>query len=85
MVAIAIDSKGLKRFVRSEGHKVKHKVIVKRRWRKAYLAVDNNHIIQNAVLTHKDLIDNQSLMIFTLKSQSLSSILPLIKMRYFKR
>jgi hypothetical protein len=59
IVAIAIDSTGLKRFGRDEWHQEKHKVNAKRSWRKAHLAVKGNHIIESAVLTHKDVMDDQ--------------------------
>lgn len=59
IVAIAIDSTGLKRFGRDEWHQEKHKVSAKRSWRKAHLAVKGNHIIESAVLTHKDVMDDQ--------------------------
>ncbi|MGR5230597.1 IS5 family transposase [Photobacterium damselae] len=59
IVAIAIDSTGLKQFGKDEWHKEKHKVNGKRSWRKAHLAVRVNHIIDSAVLTHKDTMDDQ--------------------------
>ena len=59
IVAIAIDSTGLKRFGRDEWHQEKHKVNAKRSWRKAHLAVASNHLIQSAVLTHKNVMDDQ--------------------------
>ena len=58
-VAIAIDSTGLKRFGKDEWHQEKHKVSGKRSWRKAHLAVDTGHVIQSALLTHKDAMDDQ--------------------------
>jgi len=59
IVAIAIDSTGLKRFGRDEWHQEKHKVNAKRSWRKAHFGVNGNHIIESAVLTHKDEMDDQ--------------------------
>lgn len=59
IVAIAIDSTGLKRFGKDEWHQEKHKVNAKRSWRKAHLGVNGNHLIQGAVLTHKDVMDDQ--------------------------
>ena len=59
VVAIAIDSTGLKRFGKDEWHQEKHKVNAKRSWRKAHFAVDSNHLIQSAVLTNKNTMDDQ--------------------------
>ena len=59
IVAIAIDSTGLKRFGKDEWHQEKHKINAKRSWRKAHFAVKLNHIIESAVLTHKDVMDDQ--------------------------
>jgi len=48
-----IDSTGLKIFGKDEWHQAKHSVKAKRSWRKAHLAIDQNHqIIAN------DLTDN---------------------------
>lgn len=59
IVAIAIDSTGLKRFGKDEWHQEKHKINAKRSWRKAHMAVDNNHFIQSALLTDKNTMDDQ--------------------------
>ena len=59
IVAIAIDSTGLKRFGKDEWHQEKHKVNAKRSWRKAHFAVDSHHLIQSAVLTDKNTMDDQ--------------------------
>jgi len=48
VVAIAIDSTGLKRFGRDEWHQEKHNVSAKRSWRKLHIAVDDQHIIHSA-------------------------------------
>lgn len=53
IVAIAIDSKGLKRFGRDELHQERHKVSAKRSWRKLHIAVDEEHFIQGADLTSR--------------------------------
>lgn len=57
IVAIAIDSTGLKRFGRDEWHQDKHKISAKRSWRKLHIAVDNKHIIHGAELTDKFVSD----------------------------
>lgn len=53
IVAIAIDSTGLKRFGRDEWHQEKHKISAKRSWRKLHIIVDNNNTIQACELTDK--------------------------------
>jgi hypothetical protein len=53
IVAIAIDSTGLKRFGRDEWHQEKHKISANRSWRKLHIAVDINHNIQACQLTDK--------------------------------
>lgn len=59
IVAIAIDSTGLKRFGRDEWHQEKHNVAAKRCWRKLHIAVDNQHIIHASVLTDRLTSDDQ--------------------------
>ena len=59
IVVIAIDSTGLKPFERGEWHQDKHKVDGKRTWMKAHFAVGINHIIEAAVMTGKDEMDDQ--------------------------
>ena len=59
IVAIAIDSTGLKRFGRDEWHQEKHKVDGKRSWMKAHFAVRTDHVIDAAVMTGKDVMDDQ--------------------------
>ncbi|WP_286293887.1 IS5 family transposase [Vibrio apostichopi] len=59
LAAIAIDSTGLKEFGKGEWHQEKHKVNVKRSWKKAHFAVDDEHIIHGAILTKKDTMDFQ--------------------------
>ena len=49
----------MKRFGKDEWHQEKHKVNAKRSWRKAHLAVASNRLIQSAVLTHKNVMDDQ--------------------------
>ncbi|MCD8500101.1 MAG: IS5 family transposase [Gammaproteobacteria bacterium] len=44
VVALAIDSTGLKRFGRDEWHQEKHKVAAKRSWCKLHIAVDVNQV-----------------------------------------
>ena len=53
VVAIAIDSTGLKRFWRGEWHQEKYKLSGKRSWRKLHVAVDNQHIIHGSELTDR--------------------------------
>ena len=53
IAAIAIDSTGLKRFGRDEWHVEKHRVNARRSWRKAHFGIDENHIIQAAILTDR--------------------------------
>lgn len=60
IVAIAIDSTGLKLFGKDEWHQEKHQVHAKRSWRKAHFAVKLNHIIESAVLTYKNVMDDQA-------------------------
>ncbi|MGF1743428.1 IS5 family transposase [Vibrio minamisatsumaniensis] len=59
LAAIAIDSTGLKEFGKGEWHQEKHKVNVKRSWKKAHFAVGDEHIIHGAILTKKDTMDFQ--------------------------
>jgi hypothetical protein len=59
VVAIAIDSTGLKRFGRDEWHQEKHKISAKRSWRKLHVAVDNKHIIHASALTDRFVVDEQ--------------------------
>lgn len=59
LAAIAIDSTGLKEFGKGEWHQQKHKVKVKRSWKKAHFAVSDDHIIHGAILTEKDTMDFQ--------------------------
>lgn len=59
IVAIAIDSTGLKRFGRDEWHVEKHKVSGKRSWRKLHIAVDEEHFIQGADLTSRLVADEK--------------------------
>lgn len=61
IVAIAIDSTGLKQYGRDEWHQEKHKVDGKRSWKKAHLAVRFDHIIESAVMTGKEVMDDQVL------------------------
>ena len=53
IAAIAIDSTGLKRFGRDEWHVEKHRVKARCSWRKAHFGIDENHIIQAAILTDR--------------------------------
>ncbi len=59
IVAIAIDSTGLKRFGRDEWHVEKHKISPRRSWRKAHFGIDENHIIQAALLTDRFVNDGE--------------------------
>jgi hypothetical protein len=59
LVAIAIDSSGLKRFGRDEWHQEKHKVSAKRSWRKLHIAVDGGHYIVGSSLTDRFVNDSQ--------------------------
>lgn len=59
VVAIAIDSTGLKRFGLDEWHQEKHKISAKRSWRKLHIAVDDSHIIHAAALTDRFTSDDQ--------------------------
>jgi hypothetical protein len=45
IVAIAIDSTGLKRFVRDDWHQEKHKVSGRRSWRKLHIAVMKTSVL----------------------------------------
>lgn len=67
VVAIAIDSTGLKRFGRDEWHQEKHKVSAKRSWRKYHAAVSNNHYIHACELT--DRFDTDESVVETLLDQ----------------
>jgi hypothetical protein len=53
VVAIAIDSTGLKRFGRDEWHQEKHRISANRSWRKLHIITDNNNFIQACDLTDK--------------------------------
>ncbi len=59
IVAIAIDSTGLKRFGLDEWCQEKHKISAKRSWRKLHIAVDDQHIIHAAALTDRFTTDDQ--------------------------
>lgn len=59
LMAIAIDSTGLKRYGRGEWHQEKHKVSAKRSWRKLHIGVDNKHIIHASVMTDRFVNDDQ--------------------------
>ena len=59
IVAIAIDSTGLKRFGRDEWHQEKHNVAAKRSWRKLHVAVDDTHVIHAVALTDRFISDDQ--------------------------
>ena len=59
VVAIAIDSSGLKCFGYDEWHQEKYKVSAKRSWRKLHIAVDENHIIHSSVLTDRFVTDDK--------------------------
>nr|WP_273992317.1 transposase [Vibrio parahaemolyticus] len=49
----------MKQFGKDEWHQEKHKVNAKRSWRKAHFAVDSSHLIQSAILTDKNTMDDQ--------------------------
>lgn len=53
VVAIAIDSTGLRCFGRDEWHQEKYKISAKRSWRKLHIAVDDSHILHGAELTDR--------------------------------
>jgi hypothetical protein len=53
VVAMAIDSTGLKRFGRDEWHQEKYKISAKRSWRKLHVCVDDQHYIHGSVLTNR--------------------------------
>ena len=57
VVALTIDSTGLKRFGRDEWHQEKHKVSSKRSWRKMHIGSDHSHYIRAAVMTDKNTKD----------------------------
>ncbi|WP_261900952.1 IS5 family transposase [Vibrio tasmaniensis] len=59
LVAIAIDSTGLKEFGKGEWHQEKHKVNAKRSWKKAHFTIGDEHSIHGAILTKKDTMDFQ--------------------------
>jgi hypothetical protein len=61
IVAIAIDSTGLKRFGRDEWHQEKHKVSACQSWRKLHIAADQNHYIRGTVLTDRFASDEGTL------------------------
>ena len=60
VVAIAIDSTGLKRFGRGEWHQERYTLSEKRSWRKLHIAVDTKHIIHGSDLTDRFSSDCQS-------------------------
>lgn len=60
IVAIAIDSTGLKRFGKDEWHQEKHKISGKRSWRKLHIAVDDEHYIQATQLTKRWVSDDKA-------------------------
>lgn len=51
VVAIAIDSSGLKCYGQDEWHQEKYGLRQKKSWRKLHITVDNHHIIQSSELT----------------------------------
>jgi hypothetical protein len=53
VVAMAIDSTGLKRFGRDEWHQEKYKISTKRSWRKLHVCVDDEHYIHSSMLTDR--------------------------------
>jgi hypothetical protein len=53
VVAIAIDSTGLKRFGRDEWHQEKHKISANRSWRKLHIITGNDNVIHACDLTDK--------------------------------
>ena len=59
IAAIALDSTGLKRFVRDEWHQEKHKISARRSWPKAHFGIDENHYLQAAVLTDRFTHDDE--------------------------
>ncbi|MBF4218669.1 transposase, partial [Vibrio anguillarum] len=59
IVAIALDSTGLKQFGKDEWYQEIHKINGKRSWRKEHFAVDSHHLIQSSVLTNKNTMDDQ--------------------------
>ena len=59
VIAIAIDSTGLKRFGRGEWHQEKYQLSAKRSWRKLHIAVDTKHIIHSSELTDRFVSDNK--------------------------
>ncbi len=59
IAALAIDSTGLKVFGHDEWHSKKHKISAKRTWKKAHFGVNNDHFIESALLTSKDVMDFQ--------------------------
>ena len=61
VVAMAVDSTGLKRFGRDEWHQEKHKVSAKRSWRKLHVCVDDEHYIHGSVLTDRFASDGGTL------------------------
>ena len=59
IVAIAIDSTGLKQYGRDEWHQEKHKVKSKASWRKAHFSVGDNHLIYGAKMSDKNTWDHE--------------------------
>jgi hypothetical protein len=53
VVAIAIDSTGLKQFGHDEWHQEKYKLSAKRSWRKLHIAVDTDRFIHACDLTNR--------------------------------
>lgn len=59
IVAIALDSTGLKQYGRDEWHQEKHKVKSKASWRKVHFSVGNNHLIYGAKMSDKNTWDHE--------------------------
>jgi hypothetical protein len=59
LVAIAIDSTGLKMFSRDEWHQEKYKISAKHSWRKLHIAVDGDHYIIGNALTDRFVNDSK--------------------------
>lgn len=59
IVAIALDSTGLKQYGRDEWHQEKHNVKRKASWRKAHFSVGDNHLIYGAKMSDKNTWDNE--------------------------
>ena len=61
LAAIAIDATGLKQYGRDEWHQEKHNVSARRTWKKLHIAVDDSHIIQAAIVTTPEVIDEKAI------------------------